>query len=156
MHDFCGAIAVDNNEDCDGGWCNSIWIHEDALKTQKIQNLCCERGGIRVAYVSCFSAFGKGNKNQPRHFRWCFANGACEASLEDAVFFLDGNALLTQCLSPLSVRRGEGEFPLVGAHRMRWCCWVRCMVYPPLQLTYPLPQHFWRWVSLGLGDMFVP
>lgn len=34
-------------------------------------------------------------------------------------------------LSPLTVRRGEGEFPLVGVHRIRWWCWVRCMVYPP-------------------------
>ena len=47
MHDFCRAVAVDNNEDCDGGWCNSIWIHdEDALKTQKIPETLLRKGVV--------------------------------------------------------------------------------------------------------------
>lgn len=76
----------------------------------------------------------RATKNLLRHSRWCFANSACEASLEDAVFFLFfGRERIADpmCLSPLTVRRGEGEFPLVGVHRIPCWCWVRCMVYPP-------------------------
>lgn len=75
----------------------------------------------------------RATKNLLRHSRWCFANSACEASLEDAVFFLFfGRERIADpmCLSPLTVRRGEGEFPLVGVHRIPCWCWVRCMVYP--------------------------
>lgn len=81
------------------------------------------KGGvyIRVAHVSCCEVLlERATRNLLRHFRWCFANSACEASLEDAVFFFFGRERIADpmCLSPLTVRRGEGEFPLVGVHRI--------------------------------------